>query len=79
MIVDCNPEFGCELALALPYAYWLHEQGELEKVVTIITYEEFSDLVTRTGANEITTMELIDAIAQINTFIYEAMIYYEES
>ena len=34
MIVDCNPEFGCELALALPYAYWLHEHGELEKVVT---------------------------------------------
>lgn len=54
-------------------------KSELEKIVTIITYEEFSDLVTRTGANEITTMELIDAIAQINTFIYEAMIYYEES
>ena len=34
MIVDCNPEFGIEMALALPYAYWLHEQGELEKVVT---------------------------------------------
>ena len=34
MIVDCNPEFGCELALALPYAYWLHERGQLEKVVT---------------------------------------------
>ena len=34
MIVDCNPEFGCELALALQYAYWLQERGELEKVVT---------------------------------------------
>jgi len=34
MIVDCNPEFGIELALALPYAYWLHEQGKLEKVIT---------------------------------------------
>ncbi len=34
MIVDCNPEFGIELALALPYAYWLHENNELEKVVT---------------------------------------------
>ena len=34
MIVDCNPEFGIEMALALPYAYWLHEQGKLEKVVT---------------------------------------------
>jgi len=34
MIVDCNPEFGIEMALALPYAYWLHEQGKLEKVIT---------------------------------------------
>tara|TARA_R110000824_G_scaffold268808_1_gene457419 strand:+ start:1194 stop:2180 length:987 start_codon:yes stop_codon:yes gene_type:complete len=29
-----NPEFGIELALAVPYAYWLHTQGELEKVIT---------------------------------------------
>ena len=34
MIVDCNPEFGIEMVLALPYAYWLHEQGKLEKVIT---------------------------------------------
>mgnify|MGYP003116576177 CR=1 FL=1 len=34
MIVDCNPEFGVELILALPYAHWLHEQGKLEKVIT---------------------------------------------
>jgi hypothetical protein len=34
MIVDCNPEFGIELVLALPYAYWLHEQGKLDKVIT---------------------------------------------
>ena len=48
MIVDCNPEFGIELALALPYAYWLHEQGELEKVVTshgIQPFYYFSDFV----------------------------------
>ena len=32
--VDVNPEFGIELALALPYAYWLHENNKLEKVVT---------------------------------------------
>jgi len=29
-----NPEFGIELALAVPYAYWLHTQGKLEKVIT---------------------------------------------
>ena len=44
---------------------------DVEKIVTIVTYEEFSDLVTRTGSSEITTMELIDAITQINMFIYE--------
>jgi hypothetical protein len=34
MIVDTNPEFGIELTLTMPYAYWLHKQGQLEKVVT---------------------------------------------
>jgi len=34
MIVDCNPEFGIELVLSVPYAYWLHTQGKLDKVVT---------------------------------------------
>jgi len=31
--VDIHPEFGIELALGLPYAYWLHENHELEKVI----------------------------------------------
>ena len=31
--VDVHPEFGIELALALPYAYWLHENDQLEKVI----------------------------------------------
>ena len=35
-------------------------KSELEKVVTIITYEEFSDLVTRIGASEISTMDQTD-------------------
>ena len=34
MIIDTNPEFGVELACVIPYAYWLHTQGQLEKVVT---------------------------------------------
>ena len=34
MIVDSNPEFGIELVLSLPYAYHLHTQGKLDKVVT---------------------------------------------
>ena len=34
MIVDCNPEFGCELVLGIPYAYWLHKNNQLEKVIT---------------------------------------------
>jgi len=31
--VDIHPEFGIELALGLPYVYWLHENNQLEKVV----------------------------------------------
>jgi len=34
MVIKNNAEFGVELALAVPYAFWLHEQGELETVIT---------------------------------------------
>ena len=33
-IINLNPEFGCELALGIPYAYWLHKNNQLEKVIT---------------------------------------------
>lgn len=34
MVVKTNPEFGIELALTIPYAYWLHLNGQLKGVVT---------------------------------------------
>ena len=34
MIVDTHPEFGIELVLSVPYAYWLHTQNKLDKVIT---------------------------------------------
>ena len=34
MVIDVFPEFGYELAVVAPYAYWLHQRGELEKVIT---------------------------------------------
>lgn len=34
MILSVNPEFGVELALAVPYAYWLHKNNLLEAVET---------------------------------------------
>ena len=34
MVVRVNPEFGIELALAVPYAYYLHTQGKLDTVIT---------------------------------------------
>ena len=34
MVVRNNAEFGVELTLAVPYAYWLHEHGQLETVIT---------------------------------------------
>ena len=33
-VIDLNPEFGYEIACGIPYAYWLHQRGELDKVVT---------------------------------------------
>ena len=34
MVVKSNPEFGVELALVVPYAYYLHTQGKLKTVIT---------------------------------------------
>lgn len=32
--IDAHPEFASELVCVIPYAYWLHEQGKLDKVIT---------------------------------------------
>ena len=37
--ITLNPEFGCELVLGIPYAYWLHKNNQLDKVVTSKGYE----------------------------------------
>ena len=34
MIIDINPEFGYEMAISIPYAYWLHKNNQLDGVVT---------------------------------------------
>ncbi len=34
MIINVNPEFGYELVCSIPYAYYLHKKGKLEKVIT---------------------------------------------
>ena len=34
MIINLNPEFGYELVCAMPYAYWLKQQGEHVEVIT---------------------------------------------
>jgi hypothetical protein len=34
MKIQINSEFAHELVLAIPYAYWLHTQGQLESVTT---------------------------------------------
>lgn len=34
MIIDVFPEFGYELAIVAPYAHWLQQNGELEKIIT---------------------------------------------
>lgn len=34
MIVKVNPEFGIELTLVVPYAYWLYQNNKLDGVIT---------------------------------------------
>ena len=57
----------------------MKQEPELERVVTIVSYEEFNELVSMTGNDELSTKELIEAIAQINSIIYEAETIYENS
>ena len=33
-ILNINPEFSCEIQMVVPYAYWLHQRGELETIIT---------------------------------------------
>jgi hypothetical protein len=33
--IQCNPEFGCEIACAIPYINWLYQHDKLEKVYTV--------------------------------------------
>ena len=28
MVIDINPEFGCEMVLVVPYVHYLHNKGE---------------------------------------------------
>jgi|TARA_B100000073_G_scaffold220217_1_gene183287 hypothetical protein len=55
------------------------KMAKKENIVTIISYEEFNELILKTGNDELTTMELIDAIAQINAMIYESKDYHEST
>ena len=34
MTIKTNPEFGIELALTVPYAYWLHINRQLDNIIT---------------------------------------------
>ena len=36
-----NPEFASELVCIIPYAHWLHKEGELEKVITSTGMKSF--------------------------------------
>ena len=39
--ININPEFGIELTLALPHAYWLHKNNKLGKVTTSMGMKPF--------------------------------------
>ena len=51
---------------------------DFDNVVMIVSYEEFVDLMYRTGNDPLTTMELVEAIADINSLIAQASKIYGE-
>ena len=47
-----------------------------EYLVTILSFEEFEELLVTVGTDEITTMELIQAVAKINgDYTYQTEAY----
>jgi len=54
----------------------MRDQYDMESIVVIVSYEEFVDLMHRTGNDPITTMELVEAIADINSLIAQASKFY---
>ena len=88
MIVKVNPEFGIELALAVPYAYHLHKEGKLEGVVTskgMSPYYYFCDNVkeefqSRTINNKLAGLETLpnDWIHGINSLEEPGVLDYNE-
>lgn len=47
-----------------------------ECLVTILSFEEFEELLAKVGTDEATAMELIQAIAKINgDYLYKAKAY----
>lgn len=47
-----------------------------ECLVTILSFEEFEELLAKVGTDETTAMELIQAIAKINgDYLYKAKAY----
>jgi len=56
----------------------MRDQYDMESIVVIVSYEEFVDLMHRTGNDPITTMELVEAIADINSLIAQSSKYYGE-
>ena len=52
------------------------EVAKQEKLVPSLRFEEFEDLLTKVGTDEITTMELIQAVAKINgDYMYQSEAY----
>ena len=56
----------------------MQDQYDMESIVTIVSYEEFVDLMYRTGNDPLTTMELIESIADINSLMLQASKTYGE-
>jgi hypothetical protein len=56
----------------------MNDRYDMESIVTIVSYEEFVDLMHRTGNDPITTMELIESIADINSLMVQASKIYGE-
>jgi len=72
--ISCNPEFGCEIACAIPYVHYLYKHGLLDKVNTVTDMRPFYYFLPDELVNEYYTERTLDNAVALkdvpNTWIH---------
>lgn len=72
--INCNPEFGCEIACVIPYVHYLYKHNLLDKVNTVVDMKSFYYFLPDDLINEHYTERSLDNSVSLkdvpNTWIH---------